>query len=58
MDQTEKLPYREPAIVTIGDAVALTGAVGTPVRDNPDSLGPPAWYNANPRQRTEVELDD
>ena len=57
MDETAKLPYRQPEIVAIGDAVELTGAIGTPVRDNPNSDNP-AYYNANPGRRTEVELDD
>jgi hypothetical protein len=56
MDET-KLPYRQPEIVAIGDAVELTGAIGSPVRDNPNNDNP-AYYNANPSRRTEVELDD
>lgn len=56
MNKTDKLRYREPEIVEIGDAVKLTGVWKEPVRDNPHS-DTPAWYNANPRHE-EVELDD
>jgi hypothetical protein len=56
MNKTDKLRYREPEIVEIGDAVALTGVWKEPVRDNPNADNP-AWYNANPRHE-EVELDD
>lgn len=56
MEKTEKLPYRAPEIVDIGDAVKLTGVWKEPVRDNPNA-DTPAYYNANPRQE-DVDLDD
>ena len=50
--------YRAPEIVTVGDAVELTGALDTPNRDNPGSLIP-AYHNANPPKTAYiVDLDD
>ncbi|MEA2663718.1 MAG: hypothetical protein QOI11_662 [Candidatus Eremiobacteraeota bacterium] len=57
MDKSDKLPYRQPEIVAIGDAVELTGVWLEPVRDNPGA-GTPAYYNANPRSQEPIELDD
>ncbi|GEM_PF-5430339 len=58
MNGTDKLTYRAPEIVEIGDAVELTGAWLEPVRDNPGA-GTAAYYNANPPKPSEdVELDD
>ena len=55
----DKLPYRQPEIVALGDAVALTGADSSPVRDNGHD-DPPTYDDPNPPQssRMEVDLDD
>ena len=51
--------YQGPQLVTLGDARALTGVMGSPNRDNHDSLGPPAYHNANPPAAGgEVDLED
>lgn len=56
MDDSAKLPYREPEIAELGDAVRFTGGNDSPVRD-PGSE-PPTYYNSAKRAPTEVELDD
>jgi len=52
-----KLRYNGPQIVDIGDAVALTGYIGSPVRDNP-LVDTPAYYDANPPKEEEIDVDD
>lgn len=46
-DQDQKQAYLGPSIVEAGDVVALTGRIGTPVRDNLH-VDPPHYYDANP----------
>lgn len=55
--QPDSAEYRTPQIVTIGDVADLTGALGTPTRDNHGSLGDPAYHNAAPDDG-EIDLED
>lgn len=54
---TRRMAYRRPEIVNVGEVAVLTGALGTPTRDNPNSLGDPAYHNAA-INHIEVDLDD
>lgn len=52
-------PYHGPVIVPIGEALAVTGALSSGVRDNKDSLEPPRYHNAEGDDPDEtVDLDD
>lgn len=47
-----RLTYQPPATIDVGSVENCTGAIGTPVRDNPNSDNP-AYYNANPLEATD-----
>ena len=56
-NQSDAAGYRRPQIVNIGSVAELTGALGTPTRDNNGSLGDPAYHNAAPDDG-EIDLED
>lgn len=51
-----RMTYRRPELVNVGHVTEVTGAVGTPVRDNIHN-DTPHYHNANPAM-SEIDLID